>query len=310
MEQSIAEEQTPAVSFKKRSAKAKSSLRKKAATPPPASDSEDFTSSDDEQGHRIKRRRKNAGVSASSKTAAASAGRELDSEKPETTERPALPTTNDATKQSNWYDEELDEKNLLGNTRPRPGDAAGQAAADGKYRGTSNYQSFIQKNPNAPTKQVGPMKAATNIRTITVTDYAPDVCKDYKRTGFCGFGDSCKYLHAREDYKAGWELDRDWDVQTEGKKLEGQTVASRRGGEGEAGDDEEDEEEEGIPPECAICHKPYTSPIVTKCGHHFCELCALKRYRKNADCAICGSPTGGLFRAAKKLGMRGQKAES
>lgn len=99
-------------------------------------------------------------------------------------------------------------------------------------------------------------------------------------------------------------------MQTEGKKLEGQTVASRRGGEGEAGDDEEDEEEEGIPPECAICHKPYTSPIVTKCGHHFCELCALKRYRKNPDCAICGSPTGGLFRAAKKLGMRGQKAES
>lgn len=184
MEQSVAEDQTPAVSFKKRSAKAKSSLRKKAATPPPASDSEDFTSSDDEQGHRIKRRRKNAGVSASSKTAAAaSAGRELDSEKPETTERPALPTTNDATKHSNWYDEELDEKNLLGNTRPRPGDTAGQAAADGKYRGTSNYQSFIQKNPNAPTKQVGPMKAATNIRTITVTDYAPDVCKDYKRTG-------------------------------------------------------------------------------------------------------------------------------
>ncbi|EFR00599.1 pre-mRNA-splicing factor cwc24 [Nannizzia gypsea CBS 118893] len=213
VEQPVGEEQQiPAVSFKKRSAKAKSNLRKKVATPPPASDSDDFTSSDDEEGHRIKRRRKNAAVTASSKTAAASAGREQDDERLETTERPALPTTSDATKQSNWHDEEL-EKNLLGKTRARPGEAD-QAAPDGKYRGKSNYQNFIQKNPNAPIKQVGPMKAATNIRTITVTDYAPDVCKDYKRTGFCGFGDSCKYLHAREDYKAGWELDRDWDVQT------------------------------------------------------------------------------------------------
>ncbi|KAK2875151.1 RNA-splicing factor [Arthroderma sp. PD_2] len=291
------EEQIAPVSFKKRSAKAKSSLRKKAATPP-ASDSEDFTSSDDEQGHRIKRRRKNAGVSASSKTAAPN--RKEDEKTETTTERPALPTTNDATKQSNWYDEQdLSEKNLLGNTRTRPEDAE---RADGTYRGASSYQTFIQKNPNAPTKQVGPMKAATNIRTITVTDFAPDVCKDYKLTGWCGFGDSCKYLHAREDYKAGWELDRDWEVQTKGKKLTGQTVASRRGGEGEGEDDDEDDEFlESIPFACVICKKPYTSPIVTKCGHYFCEACALKRYRKNPNCAACGSSTGGVFNVAKKL---------
>ncbi|KAM5472389.1 RNA-splicing factor [Microsporum audouinii] len=297
----LEDKQIAPVSFKKRSAKAKSSLRKKVATPPASDSTEDFTSSDDEQGHRIKRRRKNAGVSASSRTAADAGGRGGNEGKPETGERrPALPATNDATKQSNWYDEELSEKNLLGNTRSRTQPEG--AAGDGTYRGTSNYQSFIQKNPNAPTKQVGPLKAATNIRTITVTDFAPDVCKDYKQTGFCGFGDSCKYLHAREDYKAGWELDRDWEIQTKGKKLAGRTVASRKGGEGEDDEDEEDDEFlESIPFACVICKKPYSSPIVTKCGHYFCEACALKRYRKNPNCAACGASTGGVFNVAKKL---------
>lgn len=39
-------------------------------------------------------------------------------------------------------------------------------------------------------------------------DYQPDICKDYKETGFCGYGDACKFVHDRGDYKSGWELDR------------------------------------------------------------------------------------------------------
>jgi RING finger protein 113A len=67
-----------------------------------------------------------------------------------TTDRNApLTSTNDATKQSNWFDEDL---------------------------------------KDAPIRSFGPIKASTNVRTITVTDFAPDVCKDYKQTGFCGFG--------------------------------------------------------------------------------------------------------------------------
>lgn len=179
----------PQFSFKKRSAKAKSSLRKKPATPPPAADSDSdssFVSSDDEEGRRIKRRRKNAVVTASSTEH--QTRRTAVDEQPATTSTAPIPSslssTNDATKQSNWYDEgkedDLSAKNLLGNTRSNP------AAPDGTYKGAANYTSFIQKNPNAPTKQVGPMKAPTNVRTVTVMDFAPDVCKDYKQTGFCG----------------------------------------------------------------------------------------------------------------------------
>ena len=34
----------------------------------------------------------------------------------------------------------------------------------------------------------GPIRAPTNIRTTCRFDYQPDICKDYKDTGFCGFG--------------------------------------------------------------------------------------------------------------------------
>lgn len=69
------------------------------------------------------------------------------------------------------------------------------------------------------------------------------------------------------------------------------------------GDEEEEEDAmlEGIPFACIICKKGYTNPIVTKCGHYFCEGCALMRYRKSPSCAACGAGTGGVFNGAKGL---------
>lgn len=172
---------------------------------------------------------------------------------------------------------------------------------DGTYKGVASYKSFVQKNPDAPTKKVGPLKAPSNVRTITITDYSPDVCKDYKQTGFCGFGDSCKFLHAREDYKQGWQLDREWENVTKGKKNLGGQVVSSRNKAGEADDSEDEALLDGIPFACVICKEDYKNPIVTKCGHYFCEACALQRFKKTPSCAICGTGTGGVFNGAKRL---------
>ena len=285
--------------FKKRNAKA--NARKRPATPPPASDSDDsgYSSTEDEGGKRIKRQKKSAIVTANSNDPnKTSKPLDLSTTAYAADRSTALSETNDATKQSNWFDEK-DERQLLGSSRHKkaavPSTQDEDANSSGNYKGASAYQSYISKNPNAPSKQVGPVKAPTNIRTITVTDFAPDVCKDYKQTGFCGFGDSCKFLHAREDYKQGWELDRDWEVG--GKK--GST--SKKGQAGGEDEDDEDKLLEKIPFACIICKEPYKNPIVTKCGHYFCEACALARYRKNPNCAACGSGTNGVFNGAKQL---------
>lgn len=178
----------PVAVFKRRGARAKTNLRKRQATPPPAnSDSDsDYSSEEDEAGRRVKRHKKSvAAVSATSNQGASREGHLASTVFTADRDAP-ITSANDATKQSNWYDQdgkdELSSKNLLGSTRP--------LAKDGTYKGLANQTSFIQKNPDAPQRTVGPIKAPTNIRTITVTDFAPDVCKDYKQTGFCGFGDN------------------------------------------------------------------------------------------------------------------------
>jgi RING finger protein 113A len=73
----------------------------------------------------------------------------------------------------------------------------------------------------------------------------------------------------------------------------------------EAKEEDEDEADaallEKIPFACFICKESYKSPIVTKCGHYFCESCALQRYKKNPTCRACGAGTNGVFNVAKTL---------
>ncbi|KAI9648981.1 RNA-splicing factor [Ciborinia camelliae] len=297
----------PVAIFKKRSAKGKSNFRKRAATPPPADSDDDtsgYSSSEDESGRRIKRRKKNTGAIIASSTANHNSSNpsDLSATKYTASHSTTIRTSNDATKASNWYDENatdaLSTKNLLGTTRSKP---TTEDAPDGTYKGLANSTKFIQKNPDAPNRVVGPVKAPTNIRTITVTDFAPDVCKDYKTTGFCGFGDNCKYLHAREDYKAGWQLDKEWENVTKGKKTLGGTKIASADRKGEEEEEEDDALLENIPFACILCREKYKDPIITKCGHYFCESCALKRYRKDPSCAACGAGTSGVFNVAKGL---------
>ena len=324
------EEAAPVAVFKKRGAKGKANLRKRPATPPPAasdSDSDNYSSSEDEAGQRVKRRRKNAVVTVTSKGGTGS-DRDLVATKFTADRSAPITSANDATKQSNWfYDEAKDAmstKNLLGSTRAL---AKGEQQPDGTYKGLANQTSFIQKNPDAPQRKVGPIKAPTNIRTITVTDFAPDVCKDYKQTGFCGFGDNwyvlheshyphcmffravtdtnasnSKFLHSREDYKQGWQLDKEWENVTKGKKNLGGTVVANANRDKAKDDDDDDEAMlENIPFVCIICKDAYKEPVVTRCGHYFCEGCALKRYRRDPTCAACGAGTNGVFNGAKRL---------
>lgn len=289
----MADTEAAPISFKKRSNKS-TNLRKRPATPPPdndpsASDS-DYTSDDNEPSTRIKRRKKEGITTTTSSSITRPA--DLSKSTQYTASRSTILSTNDdATRTQHWS---------VSDAAAKPTQPTAESApptSDDAYKGTSTYSTFITKNPNAPTRAVGPVKAAPgNVRTITVTDFAPDVCKDYKQTGFCGFGDNCKFLHAREDYKQGWQLDKEWE--SAGKK--------KKDGKGEQEKDTATEEEkmlQDIPFVCIICKEDYKKPVVTKCGHYFCEKCAMGRYlkEKKKGCANCGADTGGSFGVAKKL---------
>lgn len=128
------------------------------------------------------------------------------------------------------------------------------------------------------------------IRSTIRTDYQPDICKDYKETGFCGFGDSCKFLHDRSDYKHGWQLDQEWAKGQYKDEDDDKYLIKDDNDDGE-------KDEDGIPLKCAICKESYKDPIVTKCKHYFCGNCAEKEC--SDKCFLCEKPTSGIFKVAK-----------
>jgi RING finger protein 113A len=158
----------------------------------------------------------------------------------------------------------------------------------------------------------GPMRASSNVRMTFIMDYKPDICKDYKETGYCGFGDSCKFLHDRGDYKQGWQLDKEWEEKEKQRKAALAKLEQMERNMGEDGvcvplEDDEDDEEDGIPPACPICENTWDAirdPVVTKCKHYFCEHCALRHNAKEKACFVCHRPTGGTFNTAKEIVKR------
>ena len=172
------------------------------------------------------------------------------------------------------------------------------------YRGMKGYKDYrdgFRREDEKGGKQGpvrGPMKPSANYRMSVLVDYQPDICKDYKETGYCGFGDSCKFLHDRGDYKAGWQLDRDWEEEQKARK------ERERKGWVDASESEEDSDDDGLPFACFICREPWSKcqdPVVTKCGHHFCEQCALKQNAKSGKCFVCNEPTRGIFNVAHDI---------
>lgn len=172
------------------------------------------------------------------------------------------------------------------------------------YRGQAGYSDYRKLNPDeavANAKRqgtLGPTRAPANVRGICRFDYQPDICKDYKETGQCPFGDSCIYLHDRSDYKSGWQLEKEWEEEQR-KKAERLARRLAAGLPEESSSESGDEDE--IPFACYICRQPYTNPVATNCEHYFCEKCAMERNKTNANCAVCGEPTNGIFNQAPKL---------
>jgi RING finger protein 113A len=177
--------------------------------------------------------------------------------------------------------------------------ADGREADDGLYHGTNayiDYRKGFRREHNVGAEKSsgshGPLRAPTNVRFTFIMDYKPDICKDYKQTGYCGYGDSCKFMHDRGDYKAGWQLDKEWEEKEKARKArEAAAVAGMLAeAEGGTGAAAEEEVEDDLPFACFICRRVWAEvrdPVVTRCKHYFCEQCALQHHAKAKTCATC-----------------------
>jgi RING finger protein 113A len=172
---------------------------------------------------------------------------------------------------------------------------------DGIYRGDQVRNKFY----------AGPIKAATHVRVTARFDYQPDICKDYKETGFCGYGDTCIYLHDRTDTVSGWQLERQWEEQQKVKK-EKQEQIMNDFATGIIGDNTRNVDDDSknntplqsgddIPFACYICREHFKEPVVTNCSHYYCEKCIMNHVRTVSEaCPICQKETGCVFNLPTK----------
>eukprot|EP00053_Salpingoeca_punica_P004875 m.51412 g.51412 ORF g.51412 m.51412 type:complete len:344 (-) comp12987_c0_seq1:157-1188(-) len=173
---------------------------------------------------------------------------------------------------------------------------------ESKYLGQAGYESFLSRketqagNAYKGFSAKGPLRAPTNVRATVRWDYQPDICKDYKETGYCGFGDSCKFLHDRSDYKHGWQIDREIEQGVQAVDVRQYEIS---------------DEEEELPFACFICRESYTNPIMTKCKHYFCEKCFLDRRKKtkSTKCPICNANADIFFPAKDVIAKMNKIAE-
>ena len=60
--------------------------------------------------------------------------------------------------------------------------------------------------------------------------------------------------------------------------------------------------DDGLPFACHLCRNYFKDPVVTACGHYFCERCIMDRVRTvDEACPICGKDTSSVFNQPAKL---------
>ena len=113
------------------------------------------------------------------------------------------------------------------------------------------------------------------------------------------YGDACKFLHDRSDYKSGWQLDKMWEEEQKEQRRQEALVAM-----GEVEAEKKVDPADSLPFACLICREPWhakSHPVVTKCEHYFCESCAIRHFQKSRRCFTCSEQTGGIFNTAKAI---------
>lgn len=171
--------------------------------------------------------------------------------------------------------------------KPKPKAGAFETVSDAaiaeKVGPAKDLRNLLPKGEESADGRVESRDAVKKIgwRKMDVTvDQQIPICKDYHETGYCTYGASCKFMHIRDEVLTANQLERKLALAAYKKSQENQKKLA---------------EEASQPEICQICKQFYRSPVITRCGHKFCGVCAMQRYRVDHTCAICGAETDGLF---------------
>lgn len=135
-------------------------------------------------------------------------------------------------------------------------------------------------------------------------DYGQDICKDYYETGFCGFGDSCKFIHTRLEQKSTWELEREFI------KLQNEKLNSTSSVDVDVDVKKEMESKKIVERKCSLClREPPNIPfLLAPCNHLFCEDCYMMDMdEENISCPDCGFDLTGKTMLYSAAGDNGSK---
>ena len=167
------------------------------------------------------------------------------------------------------------------------------------YRGQKAYAQYAEKSDSTIraskfTGSLGPVKAPSHLKATCRFDYSYGLCKDWRVSGYCGYGDSCIFVHDRSEFKTGWELEKEWEKEQEEKRKKALETKERIEKEDEKEVGEEDEKEKG----CEKCGG--AKEVFTLCKHEFCFKCSMELFLRSPKCYVCGKDTKGIFNEVKK----------
>lgn len=147
--------------------------------------------------------------------------------------------------------------------------------------------------PIKPAKEAGNNEEETVNKDTPLSekkiymDYEPLLCKEYKLKGYCGYGDTCKFIHSRDDYINDRKLVRKhWKKSIEAK-------------------DDKTQLEVNVIDKCLLCNEAFgginsKKLVQLRCKHVFCKDCFLDSLKNNdTKCKSCGAESNGIMKPFK-----------
>ncbi|CAF5061685.1 unnamed protein product, partial [Rotaria sp. Silwood1] len=96
-----------------------------------------------------------------------------------------------------------------------------QLQGDKIFRPINNYQELYGKKDTVKESassglvcNKGRIRAPAHLHASVRDNNQPKIRTFYKSKGYCGFDDSCKFLHDSSDNKYEWQHKQEWNVQS------------------------------------------------------------------------------------------------